>query len=157
MPSDIEAILKKARIDELSIQAFQAVSPATPIGEVYKLMDQGDLSAVMVCEEDRVVGIFTQRDILYRTALEKLDDSTPIEKLMSPEPVTLQPHDLLADAIRVMAEGGYRHLPLVDDKGRVAGLITNRDVLKFIADYFPETVLNLPPRLHQLMSRPEGG
>ncbi len=157
MPPDIEAILKKARIDELSIQAVEAVSPATPIGEVYKLMDQRDLSAVMVCEEDRVVGIFTQRDILYRTALEKLDDSTPIEKLMSPEPVSLQPHDRLADAIRVMAEGGYRHLPLVDDKGRAVGLITNRDVLKFIADYFPETVLNLPPRLHQQMSRPEGG
>ena len=157
MPPDIEAILKTARIDELSIQTVEGVSPATPIGEVYKLMDQGDLSAVMVCEEDRVVGIFTQRDILYRTALEEIDDSTPIEKLMSPDPVSLQPHERLADAIRVMAEGGYRHLPLVDDKGRAAGLITNRDVLKFIADYFPETVLNLPPRLHQQMSRPEGG
>jgi len=157
VPSDIEAVLKKARIDELSIRAVEAVSPATPIGEVYKLMDDGDLSAVIVCEEDRVVGIFTQRDILYRTALEAIDDSTPIEKLMSPKPVSLQPHERLADAIKVMAEGGYRHLPLVDDQGRVAGLITNRDVLKFIADYFPETVLNLPPRLHQQMLRPEGG
>ena len=72
------------------------------------------------------MGIFTQRDILYRTALEEIDDSTPIEKLMSPDPVSLQPHERLADAIRVMAEGGYRHLPLVDDKGRAAGLIMRR-------------------------------
>ena len=56
-----------------------------------------------------------------------------------------------------MHETGYRHVPLPDNDGKLPGLVGGRDILKLIADYYPETLLNLPPRLHQQMTRPEGG
>ena len=111
----------------------------------------------MVCDGDNVVGIFTQRDVLYRTALEDLDPQTPISELMSSRPVTIGLNQALSEAIQAMVEGGYRHIPVVDDDGRQVGLLSSRVILRFIADQYPESVLNLPPRLHQIMPRPEGG
>ena len=95
--------------------------------------------------------------MLYRTALEDLDPKTPIGDLMTPEPVTIPGNERVATAVRLMTEKGYRHLPLTDLGGCCEGLLASRDVLRFIADHFPEAVLNLPPRLHQQLLSPEGG
>ncbi len=153
----IEEILLEVRINQLRLQHDHKVSPETSLGEIYRILEERRHGAVLVSEEDRVLGIFTERDMLYRTALEAVDPSTPIRDLMTPDPVTLTKDQRLADAIRTMVEGGYRHLPVVDKKGREAGLLSTRVVLSFIADHFPEEVLNLPPRLHQQMQQPEGG
>lgn len=112
---------------------------------------------VVVDAEGRAVGIFTERDVLYRTALEEIDPGTPIAEVMTRSPETLAVDARVAEAIDLMQSGGYRHIPLVDSTGRHAGILTSRDVVRHIASYFPEIVLNLPPHLHQLFERPEGG
>jgi CBS domain-containing protein len=157
MSGKIADLIKAARISELSMRENVVVEPKTPLAEVYRLMDEEDCSAVVVCSGDKAVGIFSQRDILYRTALEDPEPSTPIEQLMTPDPVTLSIDDGLAEAIKVMVEGGYRHIPILDDKRCTAGVLTSREILRYIADHMPETVLNMPPRLHQELHRPEGG
>lgn len=157
MPRSIEEILQDVRIDEIELRPAVRTSPETPLSEVYSLLERSPHGALLICEGERVCGIFTERDVLYRTALEDLDPSTPISELMKRDPVTLDSHDLLAAAVRLMTERGYRHVPLVDGEERYRGLLASRDVLRFIADHFPEAVLNLPPRLHQTMLTPEGG
>jgi CBS domain-containing protein len=150
MASKIADIIKAARISELRLRKSLVVQPTTALEEVYRLMDEGDWSAVVVCRGNEAVGIFSQRDILNRTALEDLEPSTPIEELMTPDPVTLSIDDGLAAAIKVMVDG-------LDGKGCTAGVLTSREILRYIADQMPETVLNMPPRLHQELHRPEGG
>jgi CBS domain-containing protein len=145
MASKIADIIKAARISELRLRKSLVVQPTTALEEVYRLMDEGDWSAVVVCRGNEAVGIFSQRDILNRTALEDLEPSTPIEELMTPDPVTLSIDDGLAAAIKVMVDGC------------TAGVLTSREILRYIADQMPETVLNMPPRLHQELHRPEGG
>ncbi|MCP4204141.1 MAG: CBS domain-containing protein [bacterium] len=152
----VEKLLARVRIRDLPRRRVCTVSPSTPLHEVYRLLDEEHSVAVLVCDDSGLVGIFTERDILNRTALEG-DSDMPIGDLMSPIKASLTPDDRLADAIEVMHEGGYRHIPLPDDQGLKPGLIGGRDILKLIADYYPETLLNLPPRLHQQMTRPEGG
>ena len=72
MVKTIEETLGDVRISELRLEVGGAVSPDTPIAEVYEILDRQRRNAVVICEGDSVVGIFTQRDILYRTALEAL-------------------------------------------------------------------------------------
>jgi CBS domain-containing protein len=146
----------EVRIRDLPRRAVCRVAPATSLGEVYRLLDEEHSVAVLVCEEDTLLGIFTERDILYRTALEG-ELSTPVGELMSSNLVTLGADQQLAEAIRTMVEKGIRHIPVLETGEREAGLIGGRDVLRLIADYYPETLLNLPPRLDQQMTRPEGG
>ena len=56
-----------------------------------------------------------------------------------------------------MTKGGLRHIPLVDDEGRMAGIVSSRAVLRYLARFYSASVLNLPPRLDQRLARPEGG
>ena len=157
MSGAIEVILKEIRVQDLNLQRDHRVSPSTPLSEVYEILDKNRHGAAMVCEGDKVVGIFTDRDILYRTALEGVDPNTPVSEVMSSRPVTVRFDQKLADAIKMMVDGGYRHAPVVDADGREVGLLSTRVILKFIADHYPETVLNLPPRLDQVLMQPEGG
>lgn len=157
MARSIEETLRDVRISELRLEVGGSVAPETPISEVYEILDRRRCNAVVVCEGDRVVGIFTQRDILHRTALERPDPDTPIGELMTPEPFTLRLDDRVADAIHAMTVRGYRSVPLLDPRGNWLGLLSSRNVLRYIAAHFPEAVLNLPPRLDQRLRRPEGG
>lgn len=157
MAREIEEILRSIRISELDLRPAPGVAPATTLAEVYRLLDQEHRVAVMVLDDGKVVGIFSQRDVLYRTALEAIDPDTSISELMTRDPTTLSPGDRLAEAVKTMTRGGFRQIPLVDEAGRAVGMVSSRDVICFIAEHFPAAVLNLPPRLHQTMSRPEGG
>jgi CBS domain-containing protein len=157
MSPSIEQILQGVRIEEIDVREVCRVEPTTPLAEVYRLLDERHLGAVVVCERSRVVGIFTERDVLYRTALEAIDPQTPIRDLMTATPRTLSPNQRVAEAIAAMVEGGFRQIPVVADGGSLVGLLTSRAILRFIAEYFPGAVLNLPPRLHQTLSQPGGG
>lgn len=157
MPSGVEKLLKNIRVGDLRLQSDHRISPDTPLSEVYRRFDEQRHGAAMVCDGEQVVGVFTQRDVLYRTALEEMAPDTPVADVMSKAPATVRPEQRLAEAIRVMVEGGYRHMPVVDGEGRQLGLLSSRVILKFIADHYPEATLNLPPRLHQVAALPEGG
>ena len=157
MASRIETLLEGAKVRDLPLQTDHRIEPSTPLTEVYRTFDEDRHGAAMVCDGDRVVGIFTQRDILYRTALEGLDPRTPVAEVMSTRPITIGLDAPLAAALAAMIDGGYRHIPVVDDHDHQVGLLSSRVILRFIADHYPEAVLNLPPRLSQVMSRPEGG
>lgn len=157
MNQNIDAILRDVRIRDLHLEGSSTVEASTPLSEVYHLLEHENRGAVVVCDGKEAIGIFTERDVLYRTALEKIDPSTPISELMTKAPATLPPAARLADAVRLMIEGGYRHVPVTGESGCGAGLLTSRDVLRFIAGHFSEAVVNLPPHLHQIMDHPEGG
>jgi CBS domain-containing protein len=65
--------------------------------------------------------------------------------VMTPHPMVIRPDDSLSEALRRLTQGHRRHLPVVDDRGHVLGLISIRDILSYIAERFPEDMVNLPP------------
>jgi len=154
--SRIEGILGSVSISDLPRRRVCRVGPQTSLGQVYELLDTERSVAVLIEDEGRLVGIFTERDVLNRTVLEGGLEK-PIGELMTSDPVTLGDGQHVAEAISLMTGERIRHVPLVDAKGRDRGMIGGRDVLRLIADYYPETLLNLPPRLNQKMTRSEGG
>ncbi len=149
-------ILREVTIGELDLAPAPYVSPETSLAEVLDEFATTRRPAVVVRDGDRLAGIFTQRDVLYRTATESLDPATPIGSLASGAPRTLAVGQSLAEALDAMIDGGYRQVPLVDASGRPAGLLSSRDVLAFVAGFFPEAILNLPPRLHQVLATDHG-
>jgi CBS domain-containing protein len=128
--------------------------------------DSGGCVVVVELEgtRPRPVGIFTERDYLDKIAA--LDPAaweesqlSPVENFMTVTPRTIPQSESLETAIQLMTQGGYRHLPLVDRAGYLVGVISARDIIRHLAEFFPLEVMNLPPRLHQderIQSR-EGG
>jgi CBS domain-containing protein len=112
-----------------------------------QIMRDHRVGCVLVVEGARLIGIITERDLLL-----KLDDgdlTRPVADLMTPDPETLSPEDPIAYALNRMAEGGYRHVPLVDAEGRPTGIVSVRDVVDYLADCFPLTVFTVPPVARQ--------
>jgi CBS domain-containing protein len=75
---------------------------------------------------------------------------------MSSPPATISAAATVAEAIRTMAEGGYRHLPMVDSAGRPTGVVAVHGIVHFLVDHFPATVYNLPPNPNTSTKEREG-
>jgi CBS domain-containing protein len=135
-----------------------AVAPGTPLTECLDAIRRSGVGdSVLVCEPDgRLRGVLTERDIFARLIGAEMDLGAPVETLMNTEPHTLRPEQTVREAIELMQNGRYRNVPLVDDDGLVVGIVRQQDILRYLAEAFPEELLNLPPRPHQLMEEPEG-
>jgi len=75
---------------------------------------------------------------------------------MTRQPKTLDLDQTIRDAIVLMKTGRYRNVPIVDAAGHLVGVVRQADIIKYLAESFPEELLNLPPRPHQRMKEPEG-
>jgi CBS domain-containing protein len=157
MTRTIEEILKTVSIRDVLPPRFDPVEPATSLGDAIRLLDEQGRGALVVCEARRVVGIFTERDVLRDIAGNEVDLATPVSRFMTKDPTCIGSAARLAEAISTMIEGGYRNLPLVDESGDEEGMLSSLDVVQFVADHYSKFVKNLPPRLHQRMTAAEGG
>lgn len=155
--SRIEEILRSDSIRSMDIETVPSVPSTTRLGDVIATMQKRRVAAVVVTDDDRVSGIFTERDLLNRIVGLSLNEDLRIGEVMTRDPRTLTRDDRIAAAIRLMTEQGYRHIPLVDATGRNTGMISARDIMEFIADHYPKEIFNLPPDPHQVPRRPEGG
>jgi CBS domain-containing protein len=111
---------------------------------------------VLVQREGRIVGIFTERDVLRRVVSVAVNRERLVSEVMTPDPETLRPDDGIAFALNRMIVGGFRHIPILDDKGGAA-MLSQRDVVAFIVSRIPKRVLNLPPEPHLEAHSPDGG
>lgn len=122
------------------------VKPKTSIADAIALMKQRRIGCVLVEAEQRLVGIFTERDVLFRVVSSNLDpERTPVSAVMTAEPETLTMNDEVAWVLNLMAVGGFRHVPIVDDAGQPLAVLSVKDIVERLVEFFPTDVLNLPP------------
>lgn len=140
----------------LQTDDFVCVEPTTPLAEAIERMKDDEGGCAIVCEEGRVVGIFTERDLLTKVVGEDVDLNAPVSSWMSRAVETLTPEATIGDAVRVMNEKGHRNIPLVKD-GQLVGSISVFDVITYLAESYPKETMNLPPVPAQVMDTPEGG
>jgi CBS domain-containing protein len=152
----IAETLNREKIRSLRLSEPARVAPETSLGDTLRAMKAARIGCALICEEGRVVGILTERDVLNKVAGQSVDHGEPVLKFMTREPRALRRDDNLGEAIRLMTHGGYRHVPLTDEQGRDAGVLCAKDLVEYIAEHFPAEVVNLPPRLHQVMRKAEG-
>ena len=104
----------------------------------------------------RLAGIFTEHDLLVRAVTPDGMPTAPVRRFMTPEPTTLDATAPLSHAITPMVEGGYHHIPIADGARGYIGVLTSHNLFHFLAELFPDRILNLPPRPHQRLRAPDG-
>ncbi len=134
------------------------VGPAATLAECLEAIQRSGVgdSAVVVDASNRLLGVLTERDIFARLTDASTDLSEPVETMMTTDPRRLALDSTVRDAIALMATGRYRNVPLVADDGTLVGIVRQQDILRYLAEAFPEELLNLPPRPHQRMKESEG-
>ena len=151
--------LTDEKLKTLSRRDPLTVRPGTSLAECVRLIQAaGTGDSVFVTEANgRLIGVLTERDIFAKLVGTGMDLTRPVDDLMIEHPWTLHLDQPIRHAIDLMQTGRYRNVPLVDDDGALVGVVRPVDVLKYLAEAFPEELLNLPPRPHQRMEAQEGG
>jgi CBS domain-containing protein len=142
---DLERNLKIDSVARLNPTQPLCITAAQSVAQAVSLMRQQRVGCVLVCEDERLVGIFTERDLLRRVLAEKRCLDMPVLDFMTPDPVIVQSKQTIGAAVRLMEEGGYRHLPVVNEAGRPVGVLSVKRIVHYLVEHFPSTVYNLPP------------
>jgi CBS domain-containing protein len=142
---DLPRNLKIESVSRLHPTPPHHVRAEQPVAEAVALMRQQAVGCVLVCQNQRLVGIFTERDLMSRVLAARAPLSLPVSRFMTPNPVCVRLKDPIGMAVRCMEEGGYRHLPVVDEAGRPTGVLSVKRIVHYLVEHFPGTVYNLPP------------
>jgi CBS domain-containing protein len=153
---DLAKNLKIDSVSRLHPTRPLQVAPAQTVAEAVALMRHDRVGCVLVCDGGRLVGIFTERDLLRRVLGPGRPLSLPVREVMTPNPVAVHPKEPIGVAVRRMEEGGYRHLPVVDEAGRPVGVVSVKRIVHYLVEHFPATVYNLPPDPDAVPNAPEG-
>ncbi len=152
---DLARNLKSETVARLYPSQPWLVQATQPVADAVKLMRDKKVGCVLVCEQRRIIGIFTERDLLRRVFAQNKPLDTPMSECMTPEPVTVHPKDSIGSAIKHMQKGGYRHLPVVIDE-RPVGILSVKRIVHYLVEHFPTMVYNLPPHPSPAPPRREG-
>jgi CBS domain-containing protein len=125
-------------------------APHHTVTEAMRAMQKEHRGVVLVTEdgssETRVLGVFTERDVLFRIVDRGRNPMTlALAEVMTRDPECVPVEASVAWVLNKMSVGGFRHVPVVDRAGRPVFVVSVRDVVELLVDRFPREVLNLPP------------
>jgi len=119
-------------VKDIMIKALISVNTATTALQIAKMMEQGGIGAVLVKENDNLVGIVTDRDFATKIAANNLSFDTPAQKIMSSPLITINHDEPISAAAEMMSSKKIRKLA-VSDNGNIVGLITSTDLVNQLA------------------------
>ena len=140
----IRGAILETPISDLPLRDPILISPTASVADAVKSMNEHHTGCVLVGRDGKLIGIFTERDVLTKDFFRADSHTVAVETVMTKNPETLEPDNSVAFALNKMSVGGYRHIPIVE-AGKPVGVLSVRDIVDFLVDLFPEDVLNLPP------------
>ena len=137
----------------LKVESVARLQPTPPreveagrtVADAVRVLREHRVGCVLVTDAGRLVGLFTERDLLTRVLAPGLSLDTPLRACMTPNPVAVHPTDPVRVAVQKMQDGGYRHLPVVDEENRPVGVLSAKRIIRYLVEHFPGTVYNQPP------------
>lgn len=146
----LDSAIFKLPISYLLMPPAVALDVGATIGEAVALMQAKKIGSVLITRRGKLAGIITERDILNKVIGKMADFKIrPVADAMTPDPLRLRPEDMIAYVMNNMHVGGYRHVPVVNERDEPISIISIKDVMTFILDYFPEDVVNIVGEPHR--------
>ena len=153
----IEPSLHDIEVLAIELEAPLVLDSSINVSGAIQAMKDRCLGYSLITKEDKLIGIFTERDV-FLTVLGR-DEllQQPVSKLMTPTPVCVRAKESVRHVVSLMHDGGFRQIPVVDEEHRVLACVRHRDVAEYMVHHFAEHILNLPPDPEQLATTPNGG
>lgn len=138
--SEVERGLLNDRLDALDPNSPITVAPNVPTSDVIRMMVDRSIGCVLVVENDAIAGVFSERDALLKLNTESNAlGKRPVSEFMTSKVDTLDNRAKVAFAVQRMDLGSYRHVPIVDANGKPQGIISARDILRYVTDMSAES------------------
>jgi len=141
----LRQVLTTSRVGQLAPKEVPVLKSQDSVAQAVSQMRAHSHGSALVYRDRELAGIFTERDLLKLVAQgESLE--RPVSEVMTGTPRTVTLDDSLLTVIRLMDEGGYRRLPVVDSAGSPVGIVDVKSVVHFLVEHFPSAVYNQAPR-----------
>ncbi len=122
------AAISRMRCREIMTRELRTAARETSLREAAAMMRDGDVGAVPVVEDGRLIGIVTDRDMVVRCIADGKGASTPVGEAMTTEIFSVRPDDFVFEAVRLMGDKQIRRIPVISEDGKLAGIISMADV-----------------------------
>jgi CBS domain-containing protein len=153
----VETLLSEKKIYQIINDKLVRAEPTLAVVEAIRLMQDKKSGYIVIAHVKKVEGIFTEIDVAHKILGKDCDWQKPVREVMTKVPTVLTPKDSVSKAINVMSKHRIYHIPLVDEKSDLVGVLSVRTLIRFLAEFYPTEVYNLPPDPAQIMETPEGG
>jgi len=128
MTDEEQAAISRMRCSEIMTKSVKTATSAMRLCDVAALMRDGDMGAVPVVDNGKLIGIVTDRDIVVRAIADGKDASASVSEAMTGELFTVGPDDFVFTAVRLMGDKQVRRIPVVNADGELAGIISMADI-----------------------------
>jgi CBS domain-containing protein len=142
----LDQLLREETLDTVRYRGVVSVPPDASVGDAIDTMRREGTGCVLVCDDGRPVGIFTESDLLKLMAKSALNAEAPVRDHASVPVAAAGQNASIADAICMMQQGGHRRVAVVNEAGAAVGIVSMKQLVRHIAEHFPNAVLKLPPR-----------
>lgn len=134
--SPLEQAFAQEAVAAIDARPFLQIDSLAPVQAAIELLAESQAGCLLVVEDDKLVGVFTERDVLEKV-VEKYArvKSEPVANFMTTEPTIVYETDPSATAVAAIAVAGHRHVPVVDLDERVKGVVSPRRVFEFMEHY----------------------
>ena len=154
---EIEERIKAVEVVALGMDPPVIADASAPLREIVRRMRDDKSGCALLTRGGKLAGIFTERDLVLRVVGVEGALDQPVSDWMTPDPDRVRQQDPVATALRLMRRRGYRNVPVVDEADHVIGCVRHKDIVGYVAEVYPEQVLNLPPDPDQVALEREGG
>jgi CBS domain-containing protein len=156
-PNDLETALVTVTLSDVVQRKPLLVESDSTLALVIEAMQREDRGTVLVVQDEKLVGIFTERDVLMKVTGHAVDLTvSKVSAFMTRDPVTLPADSAVAFALNRMVVEGFRHIPLVDGENRPVAEVSMRNLIEYLSDFYNRDVINLPPDPHVKSGNREG-
>lgn len=152
----IQQIAQVLEVTALRRDPPLVVDEVTPVRDVVRHMRDRALCSAAVTKQGKLVGLFTESDLLRRVLGKEGALDRPVSEVMTPDPVRVLQSDPVRRVVYEMREKGFRSVPVVDGEGRVVACLRQRDVVRWMTQHFAQSALNLPPDPGKVATSREG-
>jgi CBS domain-containing protein len=153
---ELDRNLKIDSVSRLCPTPPHQIATDRPVGEAVALMRNEKVGCLLVCRDAALVGILTERDLMRRVFAPGLPLDTRVDECMTPGPVTVSSKESIRVAIERMEQGGYRHLPVLNEKQQLVGILSIKRIVHYLVEHFPNLVYNQPPPPQGVPQKREG-
>lgn len=144
-------------ISALGLPPPVSIGTTASIGAALAAVQKNGKGYVLIVEDGHPRAIMSEREVLMKIVARDVKYDANVMEYSSKIPVTLTDNETIARAVKLMIAEGVDNIPIVDKSGRATSVLRALDVIGFLAEAFPEQLLNLPPKPHQTMTKAEGG
>ena len=148
--------LRVENVARLNPTAPRQIDVSRSVADAVDLMRRERVGCLLVTRRGELVGIFTERDLLKRVLAVGKPLADPLIEVMTENPASVHINEPIRNAIRTMEEGGYRHLPVVDENNRPVGVLSAKRIVRYLVEHFPALVHNQPTQPQQYPEHAEG-